>query len=81
MARLSPWVMTPVLVAASPRRAEACCSWWQAGTTTVEAGTTTDGRGIVRVGPYFKCSPITPSTPVMAIPGWTDCIMGSKNAK
>jgi len=53
----------------------------QAGTTTVEAGTTTDGRGIVRVGPYFKCSPITPSTPVMAIPGWTDCIMGSKNAK
>jgi len=51
------------------------------GVPTVEAGTLASGRGTVRVGPFFKCSPITPSTPVIGIPGWTDCIVGSKDAK
>lgn len=45
------------------------------GNNMVEAGTA-DDRGIVRVGPLFKCSPIQAATPVMAF-GVPDCILGA----
>lgn len=50
------------------------------GTPTVEAGTMQSGRGIVRVGPFWKCSPIQASTPVMSM-GHGDCLVGSLDAK
>ncbi|HKS58056.1 MAG TPA: hypothetical protein VJS12_22355 [Steroidobacteraceae bacterium] len=43
-----------------------------AGEKRVEAGTTTEGLGIVRAGPAFKCGP---SPQVMGL-GLADCIMG-----
>ena len=40
----------------------------------MEAGTTTEGLGIVRAGPGFKCGP---SPQAMGL-GLADCIMGHK---
>ena len=51
------------------------------GVPTVEAGTLPNGRGTVRAGPFFKCTPLTASTPIIGIPGWTDCIVGGKEDK
>jgi hypothetical protein len=45
------------------------------GNPTVEAGTLPSGRGTVRAGPIYKCSPVQAATPVMSI-GFLDCIVG-----
>jgi hypothetical protein len=45
------------------------------GEKRVEAGTTTEGLGIVRAGPGFKCGP---SPQAMGL-GLADCIMGHKD--
>ena len=45
------------------------------GEKRIEAGTTTEGLGIVRAGPAFKCGP---SPQVMGL-GLADCIMGHKD--
>jgi hypothetical protein len=46
-----------------------------AGEKRIEAGTTTEGLGIVRAGPGFKCGP---SPQAMGL-GLADCIMGHKD--
>jgi hypothetical protein len=51
------------------------------GVPTVEAGTLTNGRGMVRVGPEYKCSPLKASTPVIGLPGFEDCLVGSVGGK
>jgi hypothetical protein len=47
------------------------------GNPTVEAGTLPNGRGTVRAGPNYLCSPAQPATPVMAF-GIPDCLVGNK---
>ena len=47
------------------------------GGPTVEAGTLPDGVGQVRVGPYYKCLPVQPATPVIGF-GLPDCLMGGR---
>jgi hypothetical protein len=53
--------------------------YWQltnaSGVPTVEAGTLPSGRGTVRAGPLYKCSPIQAATPVLAV-GLPDCLLG-----
>ena len=51
------------------------------GTPTVEAGTLPSGAGMVRVGPQYKCDPVRPATPVIGIPGFEDCLVGSVGGK
>jgi hypothetical protein len=51
------------------------------GVATVEAGTLESGRGMVRVGPQYKCNPIKASTPVIGVPGFEDCLVGSTGSK
>jgi hypothetical protein len=46
------------------------------GEPTIEAGTSPSGEGIVRVGPKYKCHPLSASPPVVNW-GIPDCIMGS----
>jgi hypothetical protein len=43
----------------------------------VEAGTLPNGRGSVRAGPNYLCSPAQPATPVMSF-GIPDCLVGNK---
>lgn len=45
------------------------------GATVVEAGTLPNGKGTVRVGPKFSCSPVKAATPGIDV-GFTDCIVG-----
>ena len=47
------------------------------GNPTVEAGTLPNGRGSVRAGPNYLCSPAQPATPVMTF-GIPDCLVGNK---
>jgi hypothetical protein len=47
------------------------------GNPTVEAGTLPNGRGSVRAGPNYLCSPAQPATPVMSF-GIPDCLVGNK---
>jgi hypothetical protein len=47
------------------------------GNPTVEAGTLPNGRGTVRAGPNYLCSPAQPATPVMTF-GLPDCLLGNK---
>ena len=51
------------------------------GTPTVDAGTLPSGAGMVRAGPTYKCSPIKAATPVIGIPGFEDCLVGSIGGK
>jgi hypothetical protein len=55
--------------------------YWQltnaSGVPTVEAGTLPSGRGSVRAGPLYKCSPIQAATPVLAV-GLPDCLLGGR---
>jgi hypothetical protein len=47
------------------------------GVPNVEAGSLPSGKGIVRAGPYYKCSPIQPATPIIAY-GIPDCLLGGE---
>jgi hypothetical protein len=51
------------------------------GQPTLEAGTLPSGSGHLRVGPFWKCSPIKAATPVIGVPGFEDCLVGSTSSK
>lgn len=50
------------------------------GLPTIEAGTLPSGAGTVRAGPFFKCSPLQASTPVLTF-GLPDCLVGDESGK
>jgi hypothetical protein len=53
--------------------------YWQltnaAGNPTLEGGTDEGGRGLVRVGPYYQCSPAV-GTALVGVAMLPDCIRG-----